>query len=792
MSRFCLYGASLVSLTALMAPAYADNTDAAPADTTVNTDQNSPLSEIIVTAQKREQSINSVGMSITAATGDRLADLGITGPEDLGKIVPGFVYTASGLQTPVYSIRGIGFFESSLAAAPAVSVYMDQAPLVSPMMTLGSSLDIERVEVLKGPQGTLFGENSTGGAVNYIAAKPTQEFESGASVSAERFGLVDASGYISGPITDTLRARLSFRTVEGGAWQESQTRPGDTLGNERKLIARLLLDWTPTDRWTVSTNFNGYRDRSDTQALALNRIAPVNPTLAIPALLAAPLAPADARDADWSAANPMQFDNSFYQGSVRADYQLTDTVKVTSLSTYSNLETNIWTDNSGTDLQNEWDHEVGSDKSFIQEVRVAGDGERVNWVAGANYEHDRVDDNNQVFIDQGTITTPVQAVPAFADVPPISSPSAYTNQEIIDRAIFGNIEYRLTDPLTVQAGARYTESRDSGVGCSYDTSGATGENFEALQQLFIAAGAKTSPYVPIAPGQCYIFDSTLNPALGGVHEQLNENNVSWRVGPTYKFSNGTLAYANYSRGYKAGSIPQINASTASEYTPAKQERVDAYETGLKTPLLNGRVHTDSAVFYYAYKDKQIRGDVVDPVFGALETLVNVPKSAVWGVEEQLTAEPVTGLTFNGGITYINAKITGPFAGVNREGNQGNFDGSPLPYSPKLLANADAQYEWSLTNGMRPFFGASLVHHSDSNTTFTSAQFPAYAFEIKAYTTLDLRAGMASRDGKWRVMFYGRNVTNTYYWTGVTQGLDTDGRTVAKPAIYGITVSVRLR
>jgi iron complex outermembrane receptor protein len=792
MSRFCLYGASLVSLTALMAPAYADNTDATPAGTTANTDQNNPIGEIIVTAQKREQSINDIGMSITAATGDQLADRGITGPEDLGKIVPGFVYTASGLQTPVYSIRGIGFYESSLAAAPAVSVYMDQAPLVSPMMTLGSSLDIERVEVLKGPQGTLFGENSTGGAVNYIAAKPTPEFESGASVSAERFGLVDDSGYVSGPITDTLRARLSVRTVEGGAWQESQTRPGDTLGNERKLMARLLLDWTPTDRWTVSTNFNGYRDRSDTQALALVRIAPVNPTLAIPALLNAPLAPANARDADWSAGNPMQFNNTFWQGSARVDYQLTDTVKVTSLSTYSNLETGIWTDNSGTSLQDEWDHEVGSYTSFNQEVRVAGIGDRVNWVAGANYEHDRIDDNNEVFIDQGTITTPVQAVPAFADVPPISTANAYTNQVITDRAIFGNIEYRLTDPLTIQAGARYTESRDNGMGCSYDPTGVAGQNFEALEKLFIATGAKTSPYVPIAPGQCYIFNSTLTPVLGAVPEQLDENNWSWRVGPTYKFPNGMLAYANYSRGYKQGSIPQINASTASEYTPAKQERVDAYETGLKTPLLSGRVHTDSAVFYYAYTNKQIRGDVVDPVFGALETLVNIPKSAVWGVEEQLTAEPVTGLTFNGGITYINAKITGPFEGVNREGDQGNFDGSPLPYSPKLLANADAQYEWSLTNGMRPFFGASLMHQSEDNTTFTSAQYPASAFDIKAYTTLDLRAGIASRDGKWRVMLYGRNVTNTYYWTGVTQGLDTDGRYIAKPAVYGITVSFRTR
>jgi iron complex outermembrane receptor protein len=789
MSRFCLYGASLVSLTALVAPAYADDT---PANTTVNTGQNNAIEEIIVTAQKREQSINNVGMSITAATGDQLADHGITGPEDLGKIVPGFVYTPSGLQTPVYSIRGIGFYERSLAAAPTVSVYMDQAPLVSPIMTLGSSLDIERVEVLKGPQGTLFGENSTGGAVNYIAAKPTHEFASGASVSAERFGRVDDSGYVSGPITDTLRARLSVRTVEGGAWQQSLTRPGDTLGNERKLIARLLLDWTPTDRWTVSTTFNGYRDRSDTQALALNRIAPVNPALAIPALLNAPLAPADAREADWSPDNPKHLNNSFWQGSARADYQLTDTVKVTSLSTYSNLETDIWTDNSGTSLQNEDNHEAGFYKSFIQEVRLSGDGDRVNWVAGANYEHDRVDDNNEVFIAQGTITTPVQAVPAFADVPPIATASAYTNQQITDKAIFGNIEYRLIDPLTVQAGARYTDSRRNGVACSYDPTGATGQNFEALEELFTAAGAKTSPYVPIAPGQCYILDSTLTPVLDGVHEQLNEHNVSWRTGLNYKFPNGTLAYANVSRGYKEGAIPQINASAASEYVPAKQERVDAYETGLKAPLLSGRVHTDTAVFYYAYKNKQERGDVIDPVFGALETLVNIPKSTVWGVEEQLTAEPVAGLTFNVGITYINAKVTGPFVGVNREGDQSNFNGSPLPYSPKVLANADAQYEWSLTNGMRPFFGASLVHHSDDNATFRSAQYPAHPFDIKAYTTLDLRAGIASRDNKWRVMLYGRNVTNTYYWTGVTQGLDTDGRLVAKPAIFGITVSVRTR
>jgi len=226
----------------------------------------SPPDEIVVTAQKRAQSVNSVGMSINALKGDVLANRGVTDAQQLVKVVPGLTYQPSTQATPVYTLRGVGFFDSSLGSSPAVSVYVDEAPLPFPIMTAGAALDLERVEVLKGPQGTLFGQNSTGGAINYIAAKPTSTFATGADLSLNHFGQVDASGFASGPLSDTLKARVAIRAVEGGAWQKSKSRPDDKLGDANKLQGRLLLDWQATDRLKLGVNLNGFIDRSDVTA----------------------------------------------------------------------------------------------------------------------------------------------------------------------------------------------------------------------------------------------------------------------------------------------------------------------------------------------------------------------------------------------------------------------------------------------------------------------------------------------------------------------------------------------
>jgi len=224
------------------------------------------LPEIIVTAQKRVQSINEVGLTIQAASGQDLQNRGIQGLEDLPKLVPGLTYTKSIFSTPVFTLRGVGLYDATWGASPAVAVYTDQVPRNFPVMSDALDLDIQRVEVLKGPQGTLFGQSATGGAINYILNKPTKEFEAGAGASIERFDRQSFDGYISGPLSDTVRMRFAAKGVEGGKWQTSATRPYDENGSARKLAGRITLDWTPTDSLTTEAVMTASRDRSDVQA----------------------------------------------------------------------------------------------------------------------------------------------------------------------------------------------------------------------------------------------------------------------------------------------------------------------------------------------------------------------------------------------------------------------------------------------------------------------------------------------------------------------------------------------
>ncbi|MEQ8692193.1 MAG: TonB-dependent receptor plug domain-containing protein, partial [Pseudomonadales bacterium] len=178
----------------------------------------SAIEEIVVTAQKREESINEVGMSIQAATGDRLTELGITDTAELFKVVSGFNSNVTYYGTTIYTIRGVGFQDTALASSPTVSVYLDETPLPYSVLTQGVTLDLQRVEALKGPQGTLFGQNATGGAVNYVANKPTETFEAGIEASAGKYNTYDLQGFVSGPITEALKYRVAARMIQSDGW----------------------------------------------------------------------------------------------------------------------------------------------------------------------------------------------------------------------------------------------------------------------------------------------------------------------------------------------------------------------------------------------------------------------------------------------------------------------------------------------------------------------------------------------------------------------------------------------
>jgi outer membrane receptor protein involved in Fe transport len=268
------------------------------------------VGELVVTAQKREENINNVGMSIQAATGDKLLKLGITSTEDLTKLVPGFEVTPNYYGTVVYTIRGVGFQDTSLAGSPTVTVYQDQMPLPFSILTAGSTLDLQRVEVLKGPQGTLFGENATAGAINYIANKPTDTFEAGGDVTVGNFQTANVEGFVSGPIANGLDMRLALQSNNSGAWQKGYAQQtGQETGGQDFLNGRLSLQWKPTDKFNALLTVNGWEDKGYNQVGQLYGLAGGRNHQMPSFLLNYPDAPHNDQAAGWlSCVNTSPFD----------------------------------------------------------------------------------------------------------------------------------------------------------------------------------------------------------------------------------------------------------------------------------------------------------------------------------------------------------------------------------------------------------------------------------------------------------------------------------------------------
>jgi len=377
----------------------------------------SPIDEIIVTAQKWEQSANTVGMTITAATDDMLRQRGITSVSDLTRLVPGFTIQDSSFNSTSFTLRGVGFFNSDLATPPAVTIYIDEAPLPYPGMTKLAAFDLTRVEVLKGPQGTLYGQNATGGAVNYIAAKPTERFEAGVDTMYGRFDRLQAGGFLSGPITDQLTGRLALQGRRGDAWQESITRPGDKLGEIRELQGRATLVWRPAAQFASRLALTVTHDRSDSAAAQFIAPAASIPALAVPGVLSFPVV-TEPRAADWTpvrpdtnSAFPYENDTRLYQASWRNDYRPRDDITFTSLTSYADFRVAYGQDPDGTPFHiSELIQRDGSVSAFFQELRAAGRQGRVNWLLGANYTHDNVADDPIEFFRDNDVGRLLEAV----------------------------------------------------------------------------------------------------------------------------------------------------------------------------------------------------------------------------------------------------------------------------------------------------------------------------------------------------------------------------------------------
>ena len=833
--RLVLGSSSLLAIALAATPAFAADEPAAPVAAPATND-------IIVTANKREENINKVGLSITAISQSALKERQIVSLADLAAAVPGLSYASSTANTPIFTLRGVGFNESSLGVYPAVSVYVDQAPLPFPVMASHAAFDLERVEVLKGPQGTLFGENATGGAINNIAAKPTKTLQAGGDVSYGRFNEIDGNAYISGPLTDKLAFRVAATGTHMDDWQYSISRPTDTNGHTSYAAGRLLLDWKPAPGARFQLSVNGYKDTSQPQAqqlIVLNPQSKASPAL-IAKLLASPFAPNNARAANWvdqetdpatgvvgangavapgtaTTSDFRQFSNrSFWQVALRGDIDITPGITLTSMTSYDHFDQKQRTGGDGNDIVTfDLQRNDGTIRTFNQELRLANSGHgALKWIVGGNFEKTATDENQLLrFFDN----TAYNAGNLF-----INASAVDNHQKITNWALFGNAEYKVVDQVTLIGGVRYTDSHNTANICGNTIPGGNDDKLFNVLGTFIGQS-----FTPIGPSGCYTLNAIsvpipkdvtvlspyINGSLGVPGEpfvaKLNETNVSWKGGVNFQLDPRTLLYVTISKGYKSGSFPSLAGATFTPLLPVTQESVLAYEAGAKVQTADHAVSLNGAGFYYDYRNKQARGKLADPIFGDLDAEVNVPKSRIWGFEADAIVREIPELTITAAVTYLNSKVL-DYSGVDTLGHANqNFAGDPLPFTPKWSGSVDASWRHEMANDSAVFAGATVSARTKSDAAFGAGHLTTsliestnplslagagyasvapgitHPFELNGYATVDGRLGYDSGKG-WRVMVWGKNLFNKYYWTNVVSAADSSARLAGMPTTYGVT------
>ncbi len=792
-TRIALATSTAMMMAGVAAPAWANAEGAA----------DSVIGEIIVTANKRSESISKVGASISAFDTQMLENRNIGNAEELAQTIPGMALAPSTHGTPVFTLRGIGYNADALGVYPAVSVSMDQAPMPFPVLAGHSMYDLERVEVLKGPQGTLFGQNSTGGAINYIAAKPTEALEAGFNLEYGRFNEVRGTAYLSGPVTDTLGVRLAVDAAHRDGWQYSTSR-NDKNGEQNYVAARLVTVWAPNERTRFELNINGSVDRSEPQALQIIASMPSTPAAPTFEELNVPLSPKKIRAADWSivgrSENELQSatdaaepdgNRKLFQAFLRADYDVSDEITLTSISTYNHLKQEMSFDLDGSAYQLvDNPRDDGKISDFSQELRLSNastPGATFRWTVGGNYNHSKVEEYQDITYGHNSLSNAGTNYIHISGVDNRGRMNSY--------AAFANGEYDVTEQITLKAAARYTKSSNKNSMCNLDP--VADQN---VAELFMLLGELVGGQsVTLLPGDCYTLNADNLP--GDVfRNNLKEDNVSWRVGVDFKASATTLLYANISRGYKAGSFPVITASLQSQLLPAKQESVTAYEAGFKTRLADNMVQLSGAIFYQDYRDKQVQGTVATGLFGLLQRLDNLPKSHIFGVEADVVVRPVEGLTLTGSASYLKTEVD-RYSGISVFGDPVDFAGSRLPFAPKWTLVGDIDYRLPMESGGTLFVGAG-VNYRTSVDTYVGGSTLAIPdngvnrwrsripFKIDGYALVDARLGYEFPGDKVTVSVWGRNIFNKYHVQNVISYNDIITQAVGQPATYGVALKIR--
>lgn len=626
------------------------------------------------------------------------------------------------------------------------------------------------------------------------------------------------NGFVSGPMSDTLGGRFSFTSMNADEWQKSASRD-DENGAEDYLAGRVILEFEPTDTARYLFNFNAWQDDSDPQAQQYVAFNPAikqdavtgNPPGTVAATAAQEFSKEDSESADWASYIDPYSNRDFYQLIARGDWDLNDELTLTALTTYQDFEQEQATDGDGLPLVLfDLAPSFGEIDTWISEVRLSSVSASAKWVVGANLEQSNTSEDQTLRYIDSTNYTDQNAY--------INSSGISLDQDISAYAVFGNMDYSLTDVLTLKAGARYTDSTIEVESCNYAAANMTGaidvgDGANAATMFNILGGMLgTEPFDPIGVNDCYTLNENQVPG-DTYQDELSEDNVSWRLGMDYALSDDTLLYGNISKGFKSGSYPALAAANFFQLDPVTQESVLAYEAGFKSSLLGNSVQLNGAAFFYDYQDKQLRTKVLDPIFGFLDRLENVPETEIYGIEADVTAQLTERLRLSAAFTYLQSEVKSyQGASFTSEAVVSNgqlvlatgeedFSGDPIPFTPELTYMIDLEYALPTEGGAEWYAGVNLNGQTESDAAFggsrlsyTQDQLDAGAKaitpkfnEMDGYSVVNARLGYRSGDGHWRVTLWGKNILDEYYVTNVIASSDTSARFVGRPRTFGVTL-----
>ncbi len=769
--------------------------------------------EIVVTAQRREQSLQDVPITLSVVSSQQIQNLAADDVGDLSAFVPGLAVSNASPTQARYSIRGVTTSDFGVGTDPAVGVYVDGVYSARSGAGLLAFNDVARVEVLKGPQGTLFGRNSAAGAVSITTNQPSHEFESSLGLRLGNFGKRRLEGLINVPLAEGLafRGNAIFNQREGF---RTDAATGQDYDTEDNWAARASLGWdvSPSTRAVLTWN----HDSLDQDARPAIGIAPLPAAPATPGI---PLDPATYLNPFSAPVFNDVVDNhetrELDEGILNITHNF-GSVDLTSLTAYRFFQTENREDEDGTnrpDLYFDTNNREHN-QSWYQEFRLAGEAGRVDWIAGASYYNERARQRSDTFTSTDTINTLLAntgQIPFIGLIDDILLSPGDPNllrghpwqEDIINSgeydayAVFGDAIWHVDDRLSLTFGVRWTRDEKSFIwsngprlAADFDAALAALEANGALGGLGLTAADLTFDAIFDLSGAAGIPCDNGVTVAEGVSCQLNDSweNVSPRLVADYQITPDVMVFASYARGYKAGGFNSVEFASRFD-----NEDVTNYEIGIKSELRNTGLRLNASVFSYIYENKQaIR--LISGVVGSSvpQYLIETSDDEAWGVDLQadwsvtdafnifLNAQyiDVTYKTFVQGTTDLSGQPTGePLWNVaGGIGYHGDF-GTAGTWDAQLIHAFRGESRCNTDSIAQGSCGATLA-----------------PFEVgAAQSRTDVRIYWTTESEHVRVGAFVNNIFDNEYVTGVNnitaETLGTPFVDISEPRLYGVDVTL---